>query len=39
MTFGDRAELSRLAEQSKPGGYKLAALIESFAATDLFRKR
>jgi hypothetical protein len=39
MTFGDRAELNRLAEQAKPGGYKLAALIETFAATDLFRKR
>jgi hypothetical protein len=39
MTFSDRTELNRLVEQAKPGGYKLAALVEAFAATDLFRRR
>ena len=32
MTFRDRAELKKLAEQSKSEGYKLATLIESFGA-------
>lgn len=39
MTFGDRAELKKLAEQSKPGGYKLASLLECLILSDLFRKR
>jgi hypothetical protein len=39
VTFGDRAELKKLAGQSKPEGYKLATLIESFVLSDLFRKR
>ena len=39
VTFGDRAELKLLVDRSKPGGYKLAALVESFAAGELFLKR
>lgn len=39
VTFGDRAELKRLVDQSKAGGYKLATLVESFVAGDLFLKR
>ncbi len=39
MTFRDRAELRKLAEQSKPDGYKLATLVESLALSDLFRRR
>lgn len=39
VTFGDRTELKRLVEQSKPGGYKLATLVESFVAADLFLRR
>jgi mono/diheme cytochrome c family protein len=39
MTFGDRAELKRLVEQSKPNGYKLASFIEALVLSDLFRKR
>ena len=39
MTFGDRAELKRLVEQSKPDGYKLASFIEALVLSDLFRKR
>ncbi|OWK45450.1 DUF1592 domain-containing protein [Fimbriiglobus ruber] len=39
MTFRDRAELKRLTEQAKPDGYKLATLIESFVASELFLKR
>jgi mono/diheme cytochrome c family protein len=39
MTFGDRADLNRLAEQSKPNGYRLAALIEAFGASELFGRR
>ena len=39
VTFGDRADLKKLAGQSKPGGYKLRTLIESLVLSDLFRKR
>ena len=39
MTFRDRAELRKLAEQSKADDYKLATLIESLALSDLFRRR
>ena len=39
VTFGDRAELTRLAGRSKPGAYKLATLVESLVLSDLFRKR
>ncbi|WP_202947332.1 DUF1592 domain-containing protein [Zavarzinella formosa] len=39
VTFGDRAELKRLVEQSKSDGHKLAKLVESFVADDLFLKR
>ncbi len=39
MTFSDREELKRIAEQSKRGGYKLAALIESLVTSPLFLKR
>jgi hypothetical protein len=39
MTFGDRAEVKRLVERLKPDGYKLATLVESFVADDLFLKR
>ena len=38
-TFADRAELGRVAERSKADGYKLAALVEGFVASDLFRAR
>ena len=39
MTFRDRSELKKLAEQSKPEGCKLGTLIESLVVSDLFRKR
>ena len=39
MTFRDRAELRKLAEQSKADGYRLATLVESLALSDLFRRR
>ena len=39
IAFADRAELKRLVEDAKPGGYKLAALVEAFAAGELFLKR
>ncbi|HEX4609874.1 MAG TPA: DUF1592 domain-containing protein [Urbifossiella sp.] len=38
VTHGDRAEVKRLVEASKPGGYRLAALVESFVAGELFLK-
>ena len=39
VTFGDRADLKELAGRSKPGGYKLATLVESLVMSDLFRRR
>ena len=39
MTFADRPELKRIAEQSKPGGYQVSALLESLVLSDLFQKR
>ena len=39
VTFRDRAELRKLAEQSKADGYRLATLVESLALSDLFRRR
>ena len=39
VTFRDRAELRKLAGQSKPDGYRLATLVESLALNDLFRRR
>jgi hypothetical protein len=39
MTFSDRMELKRVAEQSKANGYKLQSLIESLVTSDLFQKR
>ena len=39
MTFSDRAELKRIAERSKMDGYRLASLIETLVASDLFQKR
>jgi mono/diheme cytochrome c family protein len=38
-TFSDRAELRRVADQSKAGDYKLASLIESLVTSELFLKR
>jgi mono/diheme cytochrome c family protein len=39
MTFADRAELKRLAEQSKTDDYRLASFVESLVRSDLFQKR
>ena len=39
MTFSDRTELKKLVEGTKAGGYQLAGMVESFVASDLFRKR
>ncbi len=39
VTFGDRADLQRVVDGAKPGGYRLASLIEELAAGDLFAKR
>jgi mono/diheme cytochrome c family protein len=39
MTFSDRAELKRIADQSKAADYKLGSLIESLVTSELFRKR
>ena len=39
MTFSDREELKRIAEQSKATGYKLDSLIESLVTSPLFVKR
>lgn len=39
MTFSDRDELKRIAEQSKASDYRLAALIESLVTNPLFQKR
>jgi len=39
MTFSDRIELRKVAEQAKNGDYKLASLIESFASSPIFLKR
>ena len=38
MNYSDRAELQRIAEQSKHDGYKLASLIETLVSSDLFQK-
>ena len=39
MTFADRPELKRIAEQTKPGDYQASALIEQLVLSDLFQKR
>jgi hypothetical protein len=39
MTFSDRAELKRVADGAKENDYRLATLIESLVASDIFRKR
>ena len=39
MTFGDRARLQRITAQSKPGGYKLASLVQTLVTSDLFQGR
>ncbi len=39
MTFSDREELKRIAEQSKAADYKLDSLIESLVTSPLFVKR
>ncbi len=39
MTFSDREELKRIAEQAKGADYHLASLIESLATSPLFQKR
>ncbi len=39
VTAGDRAALKPLLERSKPGGYRLASLVESFVAGELFLRR
>jgi len=39
MTFSDRADLQRLVTQSKTDDYRLATLIETFVASDLFQTR
>ena len=39
MTFSDREELKRIADQAKAGGYKLASIVESLVTSPLFLKR
>lgn len=39
MTFTDREEMKRIAEQSKNADYRLATLIETFVTSPLFLKR
>ena len=39
ILFSDRAELKRIAEQSKANDYKLGSLIESLVTSELFLKR
>ncbi len=39
MTYSDRADLQRMVAQSKADNYRLATLIETFVASDLFQKR
>ncbi len=39
MTFSDREELKRIAEQAKATNYKLTSLIESLVTSPLFLKR
>jgi len=39
MTFSDREELKRIAEQAKAAEYHLASLIESLVTSPLFQKR
>jgi mono/diheme cytochrome c family protein len=39
ITFADRAELKRVAEQAKAHDYKLATLIEALVASEVFVKR
>jgi mono/diheme cytochrome c family protein len=39
ITFSDRTELKRVADQSKADDYKLASLIESLVTSELFLKR
>lgn len=39
MTYSDRDELKKLADQSRKDGYKLASLIESLVTSPLFVKR
>lgn len=39
MTFADRAELKRVAEQCKSDQYRIVSLMEAFITSDLFQKR
>jgi hypothetical protein len=39
MTYSDRAELRRIVEGAKRGGYRLNQLIEAFVADELFTRR
>jgi hypothetical protein len=39
MTVDDRAALAELARQGKAADYRLAALVEALAVSDLFQKR
>ena len=39
MTFADRADLKRLAGQSKMDDYRLASFVEALVLSDLFQKR
>ncbi len=39
MTFTDRVDLKHVAEQTKPGGYHLATVIESLVTNPLFQRR
>ncbi len=39
MTLDDRAELARIARQSKAADYRLATIVESLVLSDLFQKR
>ena len=39
MTFADRPELKRIAEQTKADGYPASTLIEQLVLSDLFQKR
>jgi hypothetical protein len=39
MTFADRAELKRIAEQCRSDQYRIVSLMEAFITSDLFQKR
>jgi hypothetical protein len=39
MSFSDRADLQQIAAEGKVDNYRLATLLETFVASDLFQRR